>query len=355
MAERPWWEDAVIYQIYPRSFMDSSGDGIGDLNGIASRLGYLAALGIDAIWISPFYRSPMVDFGYDICDYTAVDPRFGALEDFDNLMREAHARGLRVILDFVPNHTSDRHPWFLQSRESRENPLRDWYIWRNGKDGGPPNNWLSMFGGSAWSYDPQTEQYYYHAFLKEQPDLNWANPEVVAAMHDVLRFWLKRGVDGFRVDVLWHLAKDELFRDEPDNPRWREGDDPYARLDHVYSCDQPGIQPIAHALRSTLSEFGDKVLIGELYLPMNRVVAYYGPDGTSGIHLPFNFHLLTTPWRAPAIADLIGAYEQLLPQGAWPNWVFANHDRMRIASRIGQRQARVAAMLLLTLRGTPTL
>jgi len=219
-----WWQRGIIYQVYPRSFMDSNGDGIGDLYGIASRLDYLRWLGVDAVWISPLYPSPMKDFGYDVSDYTAINPLFGTLEDFDRLLQEAHVRDLKVILDFVPNHSSDQHRWFLESKSSRDNPKRDWYIWRDpAPDGGPPNNWLSCFGGSAWEYDEHSQQYYYHAFLREQPDLNWRNCEVVQAMLDVLRFWLERGVDGFRVDVIWHLIKDEHFRDNPRTPTGARG------------------------------------------------------------------------------------------------------------------------------------
>lgn len=355
MTSEPWWQSAVIYQIYPRSFMDASGDGVGDLAGIEARLDYLTDLGVDALWLSPIYVSPMVDFGYDIADHRAIDARFGTLADFDRLIAAVHARGLKLILDFVPNHTSDRHPWFEEARRSRSASRRDWYIWRDpGPGGRPPNNWLSLFGGPAWTFDPLTEQYYYHAFLKEQPDLNWRNPAVVEAMHDVLRFWLARGVDGFRVDVLWQLAKDAAFRDEPANPHWRPGMDPYHKLDHVFSCDQPEIHGIVAALRRVIEDAGSHVFIGEIYLPIERLVAYYGPT-LEGAHLPFNFHLLTTPWEPGAIADLVTRYEAALPAGAWPNWVLGNHDRPRLASRIGLAQARVAAMLLLTLRGTPTL
>ena len=218
MTEPLWWQKGVIYQIYPRSFQDSNGDGIGDLRGIQSRLDDLVELGIDAIWISPIYPSPMADFGYDVADYTGVDPRFGTLEDFDALLKAAHDRGLKLLLDFVPNHSSDQHPWFLESRSSRDNPRRDWYIWRDpGPNGGPPNNWISDFGGSAWQWDEATGQYYYHAFLKEQPDLNWRNPDLRQAMLDVLRFWFDRGVDGFRIDVAHCVGKDPDFAD-PDTP-----------------------------------------------------------------------------------------------------------------------------------------
>jgi alpha-glucosidase len=350
-----WWQSAVIYQIYLRSFQDTNGDGVGDLAGITARLPYLAELGVDAIWLSPIYVSPMKDFGYDISDHAAIDPRFGTMDDFDTLLRQAHALGLKVILDFVPNHTSDKHRWFADSQSSRVSEKRDWYIWRDpSPQGGPPNNWLSEFGGSAWAYDAASGQYYYHAFLREQPDLNWRNPAVRAAMHDVMRFWLKRGVDGFRVDVLWHLIKDGQFRDEPANEEWRVGEPDYRRLRHIYSCDRPEVHDVVEGLRQVADEFPERVLIGEIYLPLERVVAYYGRD-LAGAHMPFNFSLIETPWKAADIAALIERYEGLLPAGAWPNWVLGNHDRPRLAARIGERQARIAAMLLLTLRGTPTL
>ena len=350
-----WWKSAVLYQVYPRSFQDSDGDGVGDLAGITARLPYLVELGVDAIWLSPVFASPMADFGYDISDYTGIDPLFGSMADFDALLGAAHASGLKVLLDFVPNHTSIEHPWFQESRSSRNNGKRDWYIWRDGASGGgPPNNWLSEFGGSAWTYDRLSGQYYHHAFLPEQPDLNWRNPQVVRAMHDVMRFWLKRGVDGFRVDVIWHLIKDEAFRDNPDNPQFRAGEPPHRRLLPFYSADRPEVHKVIRELRAVLDEFPDRLLIGEIYLPLDRLVAYYGENLTEA-HLPFNFSLIEAPWNARAIADLIGHYESLLPAGAWPNWVLGNHDRPRIASRVGQPQAGIAAMLLLTLRGTPTL
>jgi len=350
-----WWQRAVVYQVYPRSFMDSNGDGVGDLAGVLSRLDYLRWLGVDAIWLSPIYPSPMKDFGYDVADYTGVHPLFGSLEDFDRLVAAAHARELKVILDFVPNHTSDQHPWFRESRSSRSNAKRDWYLWRDpAPGGGPPNNWLSCFGGSGWQLDAQTGQYYYHAFLPEQPDLNWRNPEVVQAMLGVLRFWLDRGVDGFRVDVLWHLVKDEQFADNPPNPAWREGMEPYQALVPLQTTDRPEVQEIVARMRRLLDEYDQRVLIGEIYLPIERLVKYYGAN-LQGAHLPFNFQLVHAPWNAPNLARLIVEYERALPAGAWPNWVLGNHDQHRIASRVGPAQARVAAMLLLTLRGTPTL
>ena len=356
MAEQhEWWQAGIIYQIYPRSFMDADGDGVGDLPGITSRLDYLRWLGVDAVWISPIYPSPMKDFGYDVADYTGVHPLFGTLDDFDTLLREAHARDLRVILDFVPNHSSDQHPWFLESRSSRENAKRDWYIWRDpAPGGGPPNNWLSCFGGSGWEWDEATGQYYYHAFLPSQPDLNWRNPEVVRAMLDVLRFWLDRGVDGFRVDVIWHLIKDDQFRDNPPNPDWHEGQDPFQQLLPVQTTDRPEVHDVIARMRRLFDEYDGRVLIGEIYLPVERLVQYYGTDLT-GAHLPFNFQLVRARWDARHLARMIEEYEAALPEGGWPNWVLGNHDQHRIATRVGAAQARVAAMLLLTLRGTPTM
>jgi alpha-glucosidase len=350
-----WWRDGIFYQISPRSFQDSNGDGIGDISGVIDRLPYLRAIGVDAIWLSPIFPSPMADFGYDICDYVGIDPIFGTMGDFDALLAAARGSGLKLILDLVPNHTSDQHPWFVESRSSRQNPKRDWYLWREpGADGTAPNNWMSEFGGSAWAYDAGTRQYYYHAFLAQQPDLNWRNPEVRRAIYDVMRFWLRRGVDGFRVDVIWHLIKDDQFRDNPANPNFRRGRPPHEALMTLYSADRPEVLDVVAEMRRVVDEFEARVLIGEIYLPVDRLVAYYGKD-LAGAHLPFNFALLSAPWHARDIAKLIDDYEQALPAGAWPNWVLGNHDRPRVASRVGQAQARVAAMLLLTLRGTPTM
>jgi alpha-glucosidase len=359
----PGWREAVFYQVYPRSFQDSGQvgtDGVGDLRGVLARLDYLATLGVDAVWLSPFYPSPMADFGYDVADYTAVDPLFGAMDDFDALLAAAHARGLKLILDFVPNHTSDQHPWFLESRSSRTHAKRDWYLWRDpGPEGGPPNNWLSNFGGPAWTCDSGTGQFYYHSFLPQQPDLNWRNPDVRAAMFAAMRFWLDKGVDGFRMDVLWLLIKDDQFRSNPLNPDFHgnPADSQFWSLLPAYTADQPETHAIVAEMRRLLDQYSpDRVLIGEIYLPLPELVRYYGePPNLPGAQMPFNFHLIQTAWQADAIAALIRDYEAALPAAAWPNWVLGNHDQHRMVERVGVAQARVAAVLLLTLRGTPTL
>lgn len=354
-SDENWWREGIFYQIYPRSFQDSDGDGVGDLTGILRRLPYIKSLGVDAIWLSPIFPSPMADFGYDISDYTGIEPLFGTMEDFDALLAAAHDSGLKLILDLVPNHTSDQHPWFVESRSSRDNPRRDWYVWRDpAPDGDVPNNWLSEFGGSAWQFDETTGQYYYHAFLAQQPDLNWRNPQVRAAIYDVMRFWLEKGVDGFRVDVIWHLIKDAEFRDNPPNPRYVEGRPPNEKILTQYSTDQPEVHDVIAEMRRVTDAYRARVLIGEIYLPLHRLMAYYGNDLT-GAQMPFNFALLSTFWSARSIEKIIEDYEKALPRGAWPNWVLGNHDRPRVASRVGPEQARIAAMLLLTLRGTPTL
>jgi alpha-glucosidase len=350
-----WWQTGVIYQIYPRSFMDNNGDGIGDLRGIIKKIDYLQWLGVNAVWLSPIYPSPMADFGYDICNYTDIDPLFGTFTDFDELTDALHSRGMKLILDLVPNHTSNQHPWFLESRSSRDNPKRNWYIWQDAnEDGSVPNNWLSVFGGSGWEWDEVTEQYYYHAFLKEQPDLNWRNPEVQQAMLKVMRFWLDKGVDGFRVDVMWHLIKDEKLRDNPVNPDYQQHMATYEQLLPVFSTDQPEVHEIVHKMRALLNSYDERMMIGEIYLPIDKLVTYYGQD-RKGAHLPFNFLLLSLPWNALKIATAIDEYEGMLPSDGWPNWVLGNHDQPRITSRVGVQQAKVAAMLLLTLRGTPTI
>ncbi len=298
----------------------------------------------------------MADFGYDISNYTDIDPVFGSLAEFDALVAGMHRRGLKLILDFVPNHTSDLHPWFRDSRSSRASARRNWYIWRDpARNGGPPNNWLSEFGGPAWTLDPPSGQYYYHAFLRRQPDLNWREPEVRGAMHDVMRFWLDRDVDGFRVDAIHMLLEDESLADNPPNAAWRPDHSPARRLLRTHTADLPETQVHVSGMRKVLDEYDDRVLIGEAYLPINRMVLYYG-EALLGIHLPFNFHLIKTPWKARAIATLVTQYEAALPPGGWPNWVLGNHDKSRLATRLGgMAQAKMAAMLLLTLRGTPTI
>jgi alpha-glucosidase len=350
-----WWQTGVIYQIYPRSFLDSNGDGVGDLPGITSKLDYLRWLGVNAIWISPIYPSPMADFGYDITNYTDVHPLFGTLADLDTLLEQAHRRDLKLILDFVPNHTSDEHPWFQLSRSSRTNEKRDWYIWRDpARGGGPPNNWMSRFGGSVWQFDEQTGQYYLHLYDVKQPDLNWRNPQVRQEMYNVMRFWLDRGVDGFRVDALEVLLKDERFLDHPVNPRWNP-DNPFSpRLLEVYVVDQPGMHDIMREMRAVTESYSQRVLIGELSLTVEQLMPYYGQQ-LDEIHLPFNFRFVTMPtWETRAIRQAVENYEAALPEGAWPNWVLGNHDVSRIATRVGREQARLTQMLLLTLRGTPT-
>ncbi len=356
-----WWKQGIVYQIYPRSFQDSSGDGIGDLPGIQERLDYLKWLGVDAIWISPMYPSPMADFGYDVADYTDVDPRFGTLEDAQRLIDAAHDYGLRVILDYVVNHSSNEHPWFLESRSSRDHPRRDWYFWKDpAPDGGPPTNWIDRFGGnSAWEWDEQTEQYYLHSYLPEQPDLNWGNPEVQEAMLNVLRFWMDRGVDGFRVDVAYRAKVAPQWRDNPPNTDWHEGMDPYKRLQETYTKNLPDAHLVGRLLRDVVDEYDDRVLIGEVTLQPERLVAYYG-ENNDEYHLPFNFNLIHSDWTAEAVRDQVDRYEQVLRSPRlsgeeWPNYVLGNHDVHRLASRIGPEQARVAQLLLLTLRGTPTL
>jgi len=359
-----WWQRGVIYQVYPRSFMDSNGDGVGDLAGITSRLDYLAdTLGVDTIWLSPFYPSPMADFGYDVMDYTGVDPIFGDLAAFDELVRQAHRRDLKVIIDIVPNHSSDRHPWFVESRASRSSPKRDWYVWADARpDGSPPNNWLSVFAGPAWEWDALTGQYYLHSFLKEQPDLNWRNPQLKAAMLDVLRSWLERGVDGFRIDVAHFIMKDPLLRDNPvkstATQSFHKPMGEYDTLEHIYDNNHPDAHAVYRDIRQLLDAYSvqrPRVSIGEIHIfDWKRWAAYYGAQ-LDEIHMPFNFNLLRIPWQAPAIRDMVDALEAALPDGAWPNYVLGNHDEIRLASRIGPQGARQAALLLLTLRGTPTL
>lgn len=346
----------MAYQIYPRSFADSDGDGVGDLPGITAHLDHLEWLGVDAIWLSPFYRSPMADFGYDIADHCAVDPLFGTLADADSLIAEAHRRGLRVLVDWVPNHTSDAHPWFLAARSSPEDPHRDWYVWRDpAPDGGPPNNWVASWGGvPAWTLDEATGQYYLHCFLASQPDLNWANPEVVAAQHDVLRFWLDRGVDGFRADVVHLIGKDPDLADDPAD---------VAGLPHVVLNDRPETHPLLRDVRHLLDAYShEPAMVGEVYLLDTEAMSTYLGNGDE-LHLAFNFAPLFSPWSARHWRRHIERTEASHDhRDAWPTWALSNHDVVRTATRLapgeprtGQAVARSAAVLLLGLRGTPFL
>jgi len=350
-----WWQTGVVYQIYPRSFQDSNDDGVGDLEGIIQRLDYLQWLGIDAIWISPIYPSPMADFGYDVSNYTDIHEIFGDLATFDRLLSEAHRRDMHIILDYVPNHTSDEHPWFIESRSSRHNPKRNWYIWKDPQpNGSPPNNWASMFGGTAWTWDEHTEQYYLHLFLSKQPDLNWRNPEVIHAMHDVLRFWLDRGVDGFRMDVVSFIVKDAQFRSNPLKTNV-SGNNQWEQQEHVYDIHQPEVHTILQGFRQLIDHYNDRVTIGEIWeSDLNKWVKYYGQH-LDELHLPFNFDLLYKPWQAAAFQESVEALEAALPDGAQPNYVLGSHDISRFSTRFGRSAVRVGAMLLLTLRGTPTI
>lgn len=351
-----WWQQGVIYQLLVPSFQDSNGDGFGDLQGILDRLDHLEWLGIGAIWLSPIYASPMAELGYDVSDFTAINPQFGSLDLFDQVLEAAHARDIKVILDWVPNHSSDEHPWFQESKSSRDNPKRDWYLWHDARpDGSPPNNWVSVFGGSVWHWDPHTEQFYYHTFLEKQPDLNLRNPDVQQAIYDAMRFWLRRGVDGFRLDALCLLMKHAEFRDNPPNPNYRpEADGPDEAVLPQYTRDQPEVHDIVAAMRRIVDEFGDRVLLGELYLPPERVVSYYGLEQPQ-LHLPLNMRFAWTEWNAEKVGAVISQYRVLLPEGAWPAWTISTHDCLRVAFRMSQSQARVAAMLLMTIQGTPTL
>jgi alpha-glucosidase len=351
-SDLPWWRSGVVYQVYPRSFADADGDGVGDLEGVRAHLDHLAWLGIDAIWLSPFYRSPMADFGYDVADFCDVDPLFGDLAGFDHLLDDAHRLGLRVLVDLVPNHTSDQHPWFQASRRSRDDPKRDWYVWRDG--GGPdepPNNWVGAFieGGRAWTWDDATEQWYLHQFLPAQPDLNWDNPEVVEAMHGVMRFWLDRGVDGFRIDVVHCIGRDPAFPD--DEPPW-------VGIPHCAINEHPSTHAHIRAMRALADSYdGDRVLVGETALPGTRWVAPYYGEGDE-LHLAFNFAATHAPWDAAAWRKRIERIEaELDPRGAWPTWVLSNHDIPRHRTRYGdsEARARAAAVALLTQRGTPFL
>jgi len=347
-----WWRRAAIYQIFPSSFQDSNGDGWGDLPGILARLPYLASLGIDAVWLSPIHPSPMLDGGYDVEDFTGVNPLFGTLADFDRLLEAMRSRNIKLILDFVPNHSSDRHPWFVESRASRSSPQRDWYVWSEpGRGNNPPNNWLSRFGGSAWELDACTGAYYYHAFLKEQPDLNWRNPALRAAMEETLRFWMRRGVAGFRVDASGVLVEDALLRDEPLNLQAGPDTPPPERLKRVFTDSRPESFDCLAGLRRVIDEFPERLLAGEADTTTDRLARFYGERDKPRLHLPLNFCLIDSAWSATSVEAAVDAYLNMLPPGACPSWALGGHDKKRVAERIGEAQARVAAMLHMALPG----
>jgi alpha-glucosidase len=344
------WRRSVVYEVYVRSFRDSDGDGIGDLRGVIESIPYLRDLGVDAVWLSPIHPSPDRDLGYDVSDYVGVDRRLGSLADFDALVRSAHEAGMAVILDWVVNHTSDRHPWFREARASTASPRRDWYLFRPGRGRGqPPSNWRSMFGGSAWTYDEPSGEWYLHTFLPDQPDLNWRNQGVREAIGAAMRFWLRRGVDGFRLDVLPLFIKDDRLRDNPSNADWRPGMSDYRRLRPVWTVDRPEMAAVLTFLRAVTDAFADRVLLAEMGLPPARAARYH-----RAIDVPFNFGLITEPWTAERLERRIRAYLDALPEGAWANWLLGNHDVARVASRLGQERARAAAVILMTLPGTLT-
>jgi glycosidase len=359
-SQRAWWRHAVFYQIYPLSFADSDGDGFGDLAGITSRLDYLSeTLGVDALWLSPFYKSPMRDWGYDISGHTEVDPLFGDLEAAQQLIDEAHRRGMRVIVDYVMNHTSDEHPWFVESRSSRDSLKRDWYVWREPKsDGSPPNNWVSVFGGPAWTLDEATGQYYRHTYLSRQPDLNWRNEEAVQSALDVARFWLDRGVDGFRLDAAHQMMKDPLERDNPpappDHHRPYKDMGEYDNFVHLYDLGHQDIHELHRTVRAVVDSYDhNPFTVGEIHIfDLPEWSSYYG-ENLDQLHMPFNFHLLACDWDASSLRVLIEALLWHVPVGGWTNWMLGNHDEKRLATRLGAENARLAAVLLLTLRGTP--
>jgi alpha-glucosidase len=346
----PWWRDAVVYQIYPRSFADSNGDGIGDLAGITGKLDYLADLGVDALWLSPIFTSPMRDFGYDVADYCGIDPTFGTDADFDDLLAGVHDRGMRLLLDWVPNHSSSDHPWFVESRSSRDNPKRDWYVWRDRlPDGSPPTNWMSQFKGvPAWTHDEATDQSYLHVFLAEQPDLNWANPEVEAAMLDSLRYWLDRGVDGFRSDVVNLIGKGTDVDDLPDELVTMP----------LLACDRPFGHELLRRIRTLLDSYEHApMMVGEVYLlRAGERASYLGTPEAPELHLSFDFRPIHTHWDAERMQTALSKMEADFAEPGWPTFVLSNHDQPRHRTRYGtEARARAAAVMALTMRGTPFL
>ena len=356
-GEDPWWKHAVIYEIYPRSFQDSNNDGIGDINGIKSRLSYIKQLGVDAIWITPMYPSPQVDFGYDISDYEAVDPQYGTMADLDALLAAAKAQGIRVIMDLVLNHTSDQHPWFKESRSSRNNPKRDWYIWRDGKNGGPPNNWQSWFGHSAWTLDSTSGQYYYHHFYVQQPDLNWRNPEVRKAMYDVMRFWLDKGVSGFRLDAVSRLFEDPNLRDDPYLPGYNAFGD--RNIQHLYTDNLPEIHQVFRQIRQLVDSYpGHAVLLSEADEPtIVELSKMYGANGDE-VQLPMDFQIADADQLSASRFRKLFDEVETNPAGGWPEYFFSNHDQTRQWDRYGDGKhndqiAKLMAMLELLPRGTP--
>ena len=348
-----WWKHGVIYHIYPRSFYDSNSDGIGDLQGIIQKLDYLDNLGIDAIWLSPIYESPLVDFGYDVSDYRAISCDYGSMSDFTELLAKAHERGIKVIMDLIMNHTSNQHPWFIESSSSLTNPKRDWYIWEKGDKGKTPNNWKSAIGNSAWEYDFSTKQYYLHSFFKEQPDLNWRNEEMHDAFFNEVRFWLEKGVDGFRLDVINFIVKDKKLRDNP----------MYMGIQflqkHIYNRNRPKSYKIVKKLRKLIDEYDNKMLLGEVYvMPPGDSAMAASYCGKKGLNLAFDFSLIFKKWDARAYYECIKHWYKLIPKNGWACNVLSNHDLSRSFNRsiIGGyniEKAKVAAVLLLTIKGTP--
>ncbi len=358
-----WSNKNAILEIYPRSYFDANNDGVGDLKGITQKLDYIKgapeSLGIDAVWITPFYRSPMKDFGYDVANYQEVDPIFGTIEDFDELIEQAHVRGIAVMVDFVPNHTSSEHPWFQEALTSSDNDKRDFYIFRDPlPDGTPPNNWLSVFGGSAWEFHEETGQYYLHSFLPEQPDLNWENPHVQEEMGRALRFWFDKGVDGVRVDAIRWMGKDLELRDDPLNPNFVTGEDPYHIVRHENSRFSPQLDKYLGYIAAVAEEYDDRIVLWEDHLddltPVDsQVKRIY--DISPEVAAPFNFQAMHIDFSARSFAKMVNDYQQHIPEGAHTYYCFGNHDESRLATRFGAKQARMLAVLQLTLPGTPVI